>query len=72
MPSLFKIGPLVLEKTILNFVNVFLLFHNYLPFEKGGVLHLNKIEVPFTQGCIVLSLVEICPVGLEKKIFKFI
>ena len=27
-----------------NFVNVFSLFRNYLPLEKGGTLHLNKLE----------------------------
>ena len=27
-----------------KFVNVFLLFGNYLPFEKGGALYLNKLE----------------------------
>ena len=26
--------------------NVFLLFYNYLPFEKGVALHLNKLESP--------------------------
>ena len=26
--------------------NVFLLFHNYLPFEKGVALHLNRLESP--------------------------
>ena len=39
MPSLLEIGPVVLDKKIL-----FLLFHNYLPLEKGGVLHLNKLK----------------------------
>ena len=28
----------------LNFVNVFLLFCNYLPLEKGMALHLNELE----------------------------
>ena len=46
MLSLVEIGPVVLEKKIFNFVNVFSLFHNYLPLEKGGALHLNKIESP--------------------------
>ena len=44
MPSLVEIGPVVLEKKIFNFANVFLLFHNYLPLEEGGALHLNKLE----------------------------
>ena len=40
---------LVLEwflRSFLNFVNVFSLFHYYLPLEKGGALHLNKHESP--------------------------
>ena len=30
----------------LNFVNVYLPFHNYIPLEKSGALHLNKLEFP--------------------------
>ena len=40
------------EKRILNFVNVFLLFRNYLPFEKGGALHLNKFESPSPKDAL--------------------
>ena len=57
MLSLVEIGPVVLEKKILNFVNVFSLFHNNLPLEKDVALHLNKLEFPFTQGCFVQSFV---------------
>ena len=46
MPNLVEIGPEVLEKKILNFLNVFSLFHNYLLFEKGMALHLHKLEFP--------------------------
>ena len=57
--SLVETGPVVLEKKgFFNFVNVFSLFRNHLPLEKGVVLHLNKPEFP------VLAI-------LEKKIFKF-
>ena len=35
------------RKIFLNFINVFSLFHNYLPSEKGRVLHLNKLGSPF-------------------------
>ena len=55
------------RRTFLNFVSVFSLFHNYLPLEKGGTLHLNKFEFPFTEGCFVSILVEIGPMVLEKK-----
>ena len=34
------------RRRFFNFVNVFSLFRNYLPLEKGGALHLNKLECP--------------------------
>ena len=40
------------EKDFLNFVNVFSLFRNYLPFEKGLALHLNKLESPSTNNAL--------------------
>ena len=40
VPSLVEISPVVLGKK-LYFVNVFSLFRNYLPLEKGGALPLN-------------------------------
>ena len=64
VPSLVEIGPVVLKKEIF-FVNVFLLFRNYLHLEKGKALHLNKLGfispkdalcqqtwVPFIQGAL--------------------
>ena len=64
MPSLVEIGPVVLEKIFKKFVNNFRYFVIICPWKKGGTLHF-----PFTQGCIVPSLVEIGPEVLEKKIF---
>ena len=59
-------------ENILNFVIVFLLFHNYLPFEKGGPLHLNKVYFSSPKDALIVqSLVDIGPVVLEKIIFKF-
>ena len=34
------------RRRFFNFVNVFSLFRNYFPLEKGGALHLNKLESP--------------------------
>ena len=65
--SLVEMCPVVLENILLNFINVFWLFRNYLPLEMGVALHLNKLEFPFSQGCFVPSLVEIGPVTLENK-----
>ena len=51
MAKLVEIGSVVLEKKILNFVNVFLLFRNYHTFEKDGDLlwthHPNLLCVTF-------------------------
>ena len=42
----------VLEKRIFYFVNVFLLFRNYLPLEKGMALHLNNHEFPLPNDAL--------------------
>ena len=46
VPSLVKFDHVVLEKKILNFLNIFSLFRKYHPIEKGGALHLYKLESP--------------------------
>ena len=40
------------EEVFFNFVNVFLLFRNYLPLEKGRALHLNKAESPSPKDAL--------------------
>ena len=35
-----------------NFVNIFSLFRNYLPLEKGGALRLNKLESPSPKDAL--------------------
>ena len=62
MPSLVEIGPVVLEKKIFKFRQYIFAICNYLPLEKGGALHLNKLN-PLHPP----SLLEIGPVVLEKK-----
>ena len=54
VPSLFEIGLVVQEKKIFffNFVNVFSLFHNCLPLEKGEALHKNKFESPLPKAAL--------------------
>ena len=44
VPSLVEIGPVVLEKKIFKFRQCISLFRNYHPLEKGGALHLKKLE----------------------------
>ena len=61
-----KLAPWFLRRRFLNFVNVFLLIRNYLPSEKGGTLHLNKLKSPSARDALPI-FVEI---GLlEKKSF---
>ena len=38
------------KRRFFNFVNVFALFRNCLPLEKGGVLHLNNLESPLPKN----------------------
>ena len=52
VPNLVEIGPVVWRRRFFNFVNVFSLFRNYLPFEKGGALHLIKIESPSPKDAL--------------------
>ena len=52
MLSLVDISSVVLEKKIFEFINVFSLFRNYLPLEKGGALHLNKLEFPSPKDAL--------------------
>ena len=40
------------RRLFLNLVNVFSLFLNYLPFEKGGALHLNKLDSPAPKDAL--------------------
>ena len=63
------------RRRFLNLVNVFSLFRNYLPFEKGLALNLNKLESPSPKDALIKfvpSLVKIGPVVLEKKILKIL
>ena len=39
-------------RRFLNFINVFLLFHYYLPLEKGGALHLKKLESSSSKNAL--------------------
>ena len=58
-------GPVVL--IFLNFVNLFFLFHSYLPFGKQHNPLVEQIWVLFTQGCFWGSLVKFGQKVPEKK-----
>ena len=67
-----EISQAVLEEKIFIISSLyFYLIRDYLPLEKGFGPSFEETWFPFTQGCIVPSLIEISPVVLEKKILKF-
>ena len=59
MLSLVEIGPVVLQKFFLTFVNVSPLFRLYLLLEKSLVLYLKKIEFPLLKDVWSIRLIEI-------------
>ena len=69
MPSLVEIDPVVVEKEeFLNYVNVFLQFLIISPWNRMGP-SFEETWIPFTQGWLMSSLVEIGQVVLETKNF---
>ena len=50
--NLVEIGSVVLKREFLNIFNIILLFRFYLPFEKGLVLHLNKLKSPPSKDAL--------------------
>ena len=59
-----KLAQWLWRSGLLNFVNVLLLFSDYMPFEKGKALHMNKNESPLPKYAL-------CQVwlALEKNLF---
>ena len=47
-----KLAQWLWRRRFFNFVNVFSLFRNYLPLEKGAALHLNKLEFPSSKDAL--------------------
>ena len=59
------------EEDFLNFVNLFSLFLNYLPLEKGGGPSFEETRTPFTQGCFVPNWFKNWPSGSGEEDFLF-
>ena len=47
-----KFAQWFLRRRFLNVINAFSLFRNYLPLEKGVILHLNKLEFPSPKDAL--------------------
>ena len=72
MPSLVEIDPVVLEKKIFNFINIFSLFRNYLPMEKGGAHHLIKLESPLPEDALCQIWLKLARLFLRRRSFNFV
>ena len=58
-------------KRFLSFINVFTLFRNYLPLEKGGALHLNKPESPSPKNALCQVWLKLAQWFWKRRFFKF-
>ena len=52
------------------FVNIFLQFRNHLPLEKGGALHLNKLESPSSKNALCQVYLQLAQRFWRKR-FKY-
>ena len=59
------------EEFFFNFVNVFLLFRNYLPLEKSGALHLNKLSSPSPKDALCLVWLKLAQ-WFWRRFFNFV
>ena len=55
-----------------NFVNVFSLFPNYLPLEKGGALHFNKLEFPLPKDALCQVLLKLAQWFWRRRFLNFV
>ena len=58
------------RRRFLNFVNVFSLFRNYLPSEKGGALHLKKLESPSPKDALFQVWLKLAQLFRRRRFFK--
>ena len=58
-------------RRFLNFVDVFSLFRNYLPLEKGGTFHLNKLESPWPKDAFCQVLLKLAQWFWRKGFLNF-
>ena len=73
VPSLEKIGSVFLEKRIFkNFVNVFSLFRNYLPLEKGRPIYLNKLKSPSPKDTLYKAWLKLAEWFWRRRILNFV
>ena len=73
VPRLVQIVPVVLEKKIFKFLQcIFSLFRNYLPVEKAGALHLNKLESPSTKNALCQVWLKLAQWFWRRRFLNFV
>ena len=60
------------RKRFFNFVNVFSLFRNYLTLEKGGALHLNKLESPSSKNDLCWDWLKLAHWFWRRRFLNFV
>ena len=60
------------RRGLFNFVNVFWLFRNYLPLEKGGTLHLYKLESPSPKDALCQVWLKLAYWFWRRRFLKFV
>ena len=60
------------RRRFLNFINVFSLFCNYLPLEKGGALHLNKLKSPSHEDALCQVWLKLAQCLWRRRFFNFV
>ena len=60
------------EEDFLNFVNVFSLFRNYLPLEKGRAIHLNKLESPLPKDALYQVWLKLAQWFWRRRFLNFV
>ena len=67
-----KLAQWFYRRIFLNFVNLFSLFHNHLPLEKGGVLHLNNLIYPSFKDAFCQDWLKLAQWFWRKRLLKFV
>ena len=67
-----KLAHWFLRRRFFNFVNVFLLFRNYLPLEKGVALPLNKFKSPSPKDAMCQVWLKLAQWFWRRRFFNFI
>ena len=60
------------RRRFLHFVNLFSLFRIYLPIEKGGALHLNKLESPSPKDALCQVWLKLAQWLWRRRFFNFV